>query len=112
MSRAYHPRGVLVDGYAVQEHPLYMTWANMLARCYNTSAAGYENYGGRGIVVCAAWHRFVNFACDMGSKPEATLTLERRDVNGNYEPSNCTWATRSDQCVNRRRFKNNTSGVT
>lgn len=82
----------------------------MLARCYNPDAAGYENYGGRGIKVCQRWHHFANFAGDTGPKPDPKLTLERRDNSGNYEPGNCEWATRTEQCWNRRTFKNNTTG--
>lgn len=111
-NRTYHKRGELIHGYAPQDHPLYSTWAVMLARCENEHSPSYENYGARGIKVCERWHHFKNFAEDMGLKPHPDLTLERMDVNANYEPSNCCWETRSNQCVNRRKFKNNTSGVT
>lgn len=109
-NRTYHPRGLLVDGYRAERHPLYYTWANMLARCYNPDTPNYENYGGRGIEVCSRWHHFANFAADMGLKPDPKLTLERCDNSGVYEPGNCAWATRTEQCLNRRTFKNNTSG--
>ena len=112
MNRTYHPRGVLVDGYAVREHPSYMVWADMLSRCENPSSPGYENYGGRGIRVCRRWYHFRNFAADMGIRPDDALTIERRDNNQGYEPGNCQWETRSNQCVNRRKFRTNTTGVT
>ena len=111
-NRTYHPRGLPVDGFAVQQHPLYPVWANMLGRCTNPDATGYSNYGGRGISVCERWYNFRFFAKDMMPTYKPGLWIERMDVHGNYSPENCTWETPSNQCVNRRRFKNNTSGQT
>jgi hypothetical protein len=55
-NRTYHPRGRTVHGVPVREHPLYATWANMLARCYNREDVAFKNYGARGILVDRHWH--------------------------------------------------------
>jgi len=74
----------------------------MRARCNNPKNAAYKNYGGRGISVCKRWDSFQAFLEDMGERPE-NLTLERKDNDGNYEPENCCWDTRSNQNKNQRR---------
>ena len=112
MTRTYHKRGELVDGYVVGSHPSYDVWSGMLSRCTNKNSPLYENYGGRGISVCERWFHFENFAKDMGIRPSFSHSLDRIDNDGNYEPGNCRWATRTEQCVNRRRFKNNKTGGT
>lgn len=95
-------------GYAVHghTHPLYSTWASMHKRCTSPKHKKWPHYGGRGIVVCARWtgpEGFPNFLADMGEKPAwADGGLDRIDNDGNYEPSNCRWSTRSQQRQNRR----------
>lgn len=94
------------------EHPLYMTWHNMLRRCYASKDPAFKNYGERGIKVDETWWHFKNFLKDMGDKPTPYHTLERMDNELGYSKYNCKWATRTEQCVNRRKFKNNTTGET
>ena len=80
----------------------YRSWSSMLARCTNPKNDHYHNYGGRGIKVCKRWKKFVNFYADMGPKPTPKHSLDRIDVNGNYEPTNCRWATTKEQRSNTR----------
>lgn len=88
-------------GQAKARTPTYRSWVAMRTRCHNPRRAAYPDYGGRGISICARWNSFECFAEDMGERPEGT-TLDRIDVEGNYEPSNCRWATPSQQRRNQR----------
>jgi hypothetical protein len=82
--------------------PTYKIWNGMLARCTNPRVSHYENYGGRGIRVCERWRSFANFLADMGERPSINHSIDRRDVDGHYEPGNCRWATQAEQRANRR----------
>lgn len=83
----------------------YVSWYAMKQRVTNPNNKWYSLYGGRGVKIYAPWLVFVNFHADMGDRPEG-LTLERIDPNGDYDPSNCKWATWSEQRLNQRRMRN------
>ena len=79
----------------------YNIWKGMMARCYKSHTASFNHYGGRGITVCERWHDVANFFEDMGLAPDK-YSIERHDVNGNYEPFNCSWIPMGDQGKNKR----------
>ena len=90
--------------------PERQVWGSMKQRCLNPKAVGYHYYGGRGITVCERWlDSFDAFLADMGRRPEgmdaggrALYSIDRIDPDGDYEPGNCHWATRSEQRRNQR----------
>jgi hypothetical protein len=92
---------------------IYQTWAGMIQRCYNPNSDSHPNYGGRGIKIDESWKEFSNFLSWAKSSGYGDdLTIERKDVNRDYCPENCMWISKGDQGGNKRKYKNNTSGVT
>lgn len=89
--------------HGLRSNPLYNVWKNMKARCLNPKTKFYEYYGGRGITICERWLDITNFVEDMYPTYEKGLQLDRINNDGNYEPSNCRWATRTENVNNVRR---------
>src|SRR5574343_620397 len=96
--------GAVARKHGMSHHPAYRLWTEMRGRCENENNDTYESYGGRGIKVCKRWNSFPNFITDMGDRPRGH-SMDRIDVNGNYEPSNCRWADAITQANNKRRTK-------
>lgn len=101
--------------HGLESHALYSTWSDMNRRCYNPNARSYKHYGARGISVCEEWrvtpNHFIDWAVNETDWYDGCeLSLDRIDVNGNYEPSNCRFTTYTVQAYNQRMKSNNTSG--
>lgn len=87
-------------------HRIYQRHRMMLDRCYNPNSRGFRWYGARGIKVCDAWREsLVQFVLDMGLPPFPGATIERKDNNGDYCPTNCIWATMKENIKNCRPFR-------
>lgn len=99
-SRSCNKCHLLTGGHGMWKSKEFSVWGNMKDRCTNPNNPRYKNYGGKGIIVCERWvNSFPNFFSDMGESNG--LTLERKDVSGNYEPNNCKWADAKEQARNR-----------
>ena len=96
--------------HGVSKMRAYNSWKKMMQRCYNPASKDYQRYGGRGIEVCEAWHNPRQFVDDMGER-EKGFSLERVDVDGNYEPINCKWIPMSEQSKNRAPWKHSEEGL-
>lgn len=99
--------------YKIEKHGhsnsrLYKIWSDMKRRCSSNKVINYENYGGRGISVCDEWIKsYTSFEIwSINSGYNDLLTLDRINVNGNYDPKNCRWISQSEQCMNKRCFNN------
>lgn len=97
-------RRPVVHGHTAhgENSPEHNTWCRMRSRCFNEDDPKYPDYGGRGITICERWSRFENFFADMGPRPSLKHSVERKEVNGNYEPGNCIWAINLIQARNKR----------
>lgn len=93
----------LKHGYAENPDKLYQKWLSMRDRCFNPKATSYKNYGARGIRVCTEWDNYINFReWAFANGYEDGLTIDRIDVDGDYDPNNCRFTTMKEQNNNRR----------
>ncbi len=99
----YHRERLISDAttHGLSHTPLFNCWLGIMARCYNKKSSCYKFYGKKGIRVCKRWHKKMNFFRDMGPTWQQDLTLERKNVYGDYRPGNCCWITRDRQAANK-----------
>lgn len=93
------------NNHKLSKNPLYSIWIHMIQRCEKEYNASYSSYGGRGISVCDEWHdlnQFVKWAYQSGFQEGRNLSIERKNVNGDYCPENCCWIDKSKQCENKQ----------
>lgn len=105
LRRAKATHGAARNNHNTELKGEYKSWREMKSRCYNPNNNAYSGYGGRGITVCDRWlNSFENFLLDMGRRPSKDHSLDRypNNATGNYEPTNCRWATWEQQNGNRR----------
>lgn len=98
--------------HGLHKNKFYSTWAHMMSYCFNPKFHQYEDYGGRGITVCEEWldiREFIKWA-EVTYPNTSEVNLNRININGNYSPTNCRWATKTEQNINQRMKKSNTSG--
>lgn len=91
--------------HGLSKTPEYRAWSSMWQRCTNPKNVRYARYGARGVTICDRWQSFENFLADMGPRPSVGHSVDRNDNDGNYEPSNCRWATRSEQQRNKGGYR-------
>jgi hypothetical protein len=97
--------------HGLRYHRIYNTWKNMVARTTSPKKYNFNNYGGRGIIVCARWKNVAYFIEDMYPSYQEGMSIDRINNDGNYEPSNCRWTTKCIQSRNTKIIRpNNTSG--